>query len=250
MDRRGFLKAGGLLSAATACAGALPLLPVLSSGAVGTKGPPAKCKYGMVIDLTKCKPGCTACLDACRNENNVVLDTERKWDILLIRKVTVEREFPARSAGQPAKEVLLLCNHCDHPPCAQACPVQATYKRPDGIVVVDQHRCIGCRYCMIACPYNARHYHFKEAEAWPNKDRPRSMHGVPQSCDLCAHRLDRGEAPACVQRCEEINGRDKALFVGNLNDPGSDVSRKIAESGATGLREDLGTRPKVFYIGL
>jgi len=232
----------------TACAYGLPLLTAsrVSTGSAG--GPAGKRKWGMVIDLTKCKSGCTACVDACRRENNVALHGNKKWDVHLIRKVTVKREFPV---GGPEKPVLLLCNHCDHPPCAQACPVQATYKRDDGIVIVDPHRCIGCRYCMIACPYNARHYNYKENPEWPTLSRPRSSHGVPQSCDLCAHLLDKDQMPACVAKCREVCGKDNAaLFVGDLNDPDSDVSRKIANNPVKVLREDLGTKPKVYYIGL
>ena len=230
------------MSAGTACAYTLPWLPLCASTTVGTEGSSDECKYGMVIDVTKCSPDCNACVDACRQENNVAFHGDKRWDVHLIRKVQLKREYPVAS---PEKPVLLLCNHCDHPPCAQACPVQATYKRPDGIVIVDEHRCIGCRYCMIACPYNARFYNYKEGEEWPNKEQPRSMHGVPQSCNFCAHRLDRGLKPACVEAC-----KNKALAVGNLNDPNSEVSQLIFNNPVRGIREDLGTKPKVYYIGL
>ncbi|MBN1588551.1 MAG: 4Fe-4S dicluster domain-containing protein [Pirellulales bacterium] len=250
MDRREFLRKGGVLAAGTACAGALPWLPACSSTTTtstpsGEEGSSSECKYGMVVDLPKCRPGCTACLDACRKENNVAYHGDPRWDVHLIRKVTVERTYPVQG---PKKPMLLLCNQCDDPPCAQACPVQATYKRPDGIVVVDQHRCIGCRYCMIACPYDARSFNYKESEEWPNHDRAKSMHGVPESCTFCAHRLDRGEKPACVEACEKVGA--KVLSVGNLNDPESRVSRLIRDNSVKALREDLGTKPKVFYIGL
>ena len=101
---------------------------------------------------------------------------------------------------------------------------------------------------MIACPYNARQFNFKDDEDWPNKKRPRRSHGVAESCTLCAHRLDRGQQPACVEACAKTGAG--ALFVGNLNDPNSDVSRLIAGSGVKRIREDLGTEPKVYYIGL
>ena len=101
---------------------------------------------------------------------------------------------------------------------------------------------------MIACPYNARHFNYKESEAWPNKDRPRSAHGVPESCTLCAHRLDRGQKPACVEACEKMNAN--ALVVGDLNDPDSEVSQLILDNPVRGIREDLGTKPKVYYMGL
>ncbi len=246
MDRREFLKTGGILSAGTVCASTLPLLPICASKTASVEESSDGCKYGMVIDLRKCKADCTACIEACRKENNVALHGNKRWDVHLIRKVTVQRVYPVRAKEQ--KSVPLLCNQCDEPPCAQACPVQATYKRPDGIVIVDQHRCIGCRYCMIACPYNARYFNYKEADDWPNKDQPRSMHGVPESCNFCAHRLDRGEKPACVEACEKSGAG--AIVVGNLNDPGSEVSRLIVNNSVKGIREDLGTKPKVYYIGL
>lgn len=245
MDRRDFLKTAGVLSAGAAGAYGLPLLTACASSTQEPEATPGRRTWGMVIDLNRCLPDCTACLGACRKENNVASFGDERWDVHLIRKVRIRRKHPVRSAEKP---MLLLCNQCDRPPCAQACPVKATYKREDGIVIVDQHRCIGCRYCMIACPYNARHFNYKESQEWPNKDRPRSSHGVPQSCTLCVHRLDKGQEPACVAACKEVGAN--ALAVGDLNDRDSDVSRLIATHSVRGLREDLGTKPKVYYIGL
>jgi len=244
MDRREFIKTGGVLLVGSACAYGAPLLAGFHSGAADAEDS-GKRKWGMVIDLNKCQSDCTACLDACRQENNVALHQDKRWDVHLIRKVKVKRKHPVAS---DEKDVPLLCNHCDNPPCAQACPVQATYKRDDGIVIVDHHRCIGCRYCMIACPYNARHFNYKENHDWPNKKQPIGSHGVPESCTFCAHRLDKGEKPACVEACEKINVQ--ALFLGDLNDPNSDVSQLIANHPVRGIREDLGTKPKVYYMGL
>jgi [DsrC]-trisulfide reductase subunit O len=251
MNRRDFLTvAGGVALASGASAYAVRLLSA-SDVAPDVKGSASSDKrWGMVIDLTKCnkcneKKDCTACLDACREENNVAHYGDSRWDIHWIRKVDVET---TDGSDTPPKKVLLLCNHCDEPPCAQVCPVQATYKRADGIVIVDHHRCIGCRYCMIACPYNARFFNFKENHEWPNEDRPRRAHGVAEACTLCAHRLDAGEEPACVEACRK-DGAD-AITVGNLNDPESDVSKLIAEGPVKRLRPDLGTEPKVYYLGL
>jgi len=247
MDRREFLKTGGVLSAGGTCAYGLPLLGTLASKTADPQKEPEGegRKWGMVIDLTKCRPDCTACMQACHEENNIPVFGDKRWDIQLIRKVTIRRTFPVESAE---KSVPVLCNQCDVPPCALACPVQATYKRPDGIVICDQHRCIGCRYCLIACPYNARYFYFKESEDWPNKDRPRSTHGVTHSCTFCVHRLDRGETPACVEACRKVGAG--ALTVGDLNDPDSEISKLIADNDVKGIREDLGTKPKVYYIGL
>jgi molybdopterin-containing oxidoreductase family iron-sulfur binding subunit len=236
----------------------------------------------MVIDLDKCNK-CQACnvddqdrdvrrslslvpcVKACREENNVYY-SDRPEDIPYnahwLRRVGVEQKIGSKTIE---KSVILLCNHCDHPPCAQVCPVQATYKRDDGIVIVDHHRCIGCRYCMIACPYNARYFNFgaenddeKDAEndneAWPNKDRPKLSHGVAEACTLCAHRLDVGLPPACVAACEKEGAGALSVgdldFEGDANDPEGKVARLIADNPVKRLREDLGTEPKVYYIGL
>lgn len=249
MDRRDFLKTGGLLIAGSACAYGLPLLTTTISRAATDASSAAEIsgglKWGMVVDLNKCRQGCDACVKACRKENNITIHGDPRYDVHLIRKVTVKRTFPVES---PEKPMPLLCNQCDNPPCVLVCPVKATHKRPDGIVIVDHHRCIGCRYCVTGCPYNARHFNFKENHDWPNKELPRSSHGVPQSCTFCVHRLDAGKLPACIEACAKAGAG--ALTIGNLNDPDSEVSQLISSNSVKGLREDLGTKPKVYYIGL
>jgi molybdopterin-containing oxidoreductase family iron-sulfur binding subunit len=245
MDRREFLKAaGGTVLAGASSAYAVRLLTGSGALRAGTEVGSSK-RWGMVVDLNRCQEDCTACLEACRNENNVAHHGDERWDVHWIRKVRLEGK---EGGGAPGKSVVLMCNHCDHPPCAQVCPVQATYKRDDGIVIVDHHRCIGCRYCMIACPYNARYFNFKESEEWPNKEFPKRSHGVAEACTLCAHLLEQSRQPACVAACQKAN--HGALHVGDLNDPESHVSRLIAGNSAKRIREDLGTEPKVYYIGL
>lgn len=280
MNRRDLLKlAGG--SALVGVSGAYAVYelagPSLASAIHELAGPglaasgsdtdPSRPRWGMLIDLDKCnacESGCSACTDACRQENNVAHHGDRRYDNHWIRKVKVKNTI---GHSDSEKSVILLCNHCDKPPCAQVCPVQATYKRADGIVIVDHHRCIGCRYCMIACPYNARMFTFKDThddentpdvhEGWPNKERPKRSHGVAEACNMCAHRLDAvgpdGEPeqlPACVEACRKKNDGDGALMVGDLNDPESDIAKKIADNPVKRLREDLGTDPKIYYIGL
>lgn len=246
MDRRNFVKtAGGLFVLGASSAYAVRVLTTVFAGGARTTPPVTGVKWGMVVDLTKCREGCTACIDACREENNVAYHGDPRWDVHWIRKVHLRARDEGYGRGKP---MILLCNHCDKPPCAQVCPVQATYKRHDGIVVVDHHRCIGCRYCMIACPYNARYFNFKETEDWPNKDFPKRSHGVAEACTLCAHLLEVGEKPACVAACEAIGA--SVLHVGDLNDKYSNVSRLIADSPVRRIRDDLGTEPKVYYIGL
>lgn len=246
MDRRDFIKiTGGTFLVGASSVYALRFLTssIISGDSDGS--PLTGKKWGMLIDMTKCREGCTACLDACRQENNVAHFEDDKWDINWIRKVKLEGKVGHQRTEKP---VILLCNHCDNPPCAQVCPVNATYKREDGIVIVDHHRCIGCRYCMIACPYNARSFNFKENEHWNNKDHPKRSHGVAESCNLCAHRLDEGRLPACVEVCHRIGAN--ALLVGDLNDPESEISKIVTSAAVKRIREDLGTEPKVYYIGL
>jgi len=248
MDRRSFLHAGGLvLIALPATCGLRGMVATAARAATGSggAGSATSLRWGMVIDLTRCEADCTACVDACRHENNVAYHDDKSYDIYWIRKVKLSSHDPAASGET---HLPLLCNHCDNPPCAQVCPVQATYRRADGIVIVDHHRCIGCRYCMIACPYNARFFNYKHNPDWPNQEFPRRSHGVAEACNLCAHRLDVGEEPACVSACR-ARGMS-ALHVGNLDDPDSEVSRMIAKNNVQRIREDLGTEPKVYYIGL
>lgn len=246
MDRRDFLKiTGGTFLAGASCAYAFRFLAKSSISAASADSPLSGRKWGMVVDLNKCQEDCTACLDACRIENNVAFHGDDRWDIHWIRKVRLENQIGSETTE---KSVILLCNHCENPPCAQVCPVRATYKREDGIVIVDHHRCIGCRYCMIACPYNARYFNFKDDEDWPNKEHPKRSHGVAEACHLCAHRLDVGKMPACVETCEKIG--IGALFVGDLNDKNSNVSGLITNNAVKRIREDLATKPKVYYIGL
>lgn len=245
MDRRDFLKKGGTILATTSGALGLPVLTSCNPNTARVDNPLAGRKWGMVIDLGKCRSDCTACLDACRAENNVAFHDDERWDIHWIRKVNIKS---LEAEDEPEKSVLLLCNHCENPPCAQVCPVQATYKRADGIVIVDHHRCIGCRYCMVACPYNARFFNYKENEEWPNPDYPKRSHGVAESCHFCAHLLDQGRRPACVEACEATGAR--ALVFGDLNDEESEVSELVGTSPVKRIRDDWGTEPKVYYLGL
>jgi molybdopterin-containing oxidoreductase family iron-sulfur binding subunit len=185
-------------------------------------------------------------MDACRIENNLPEPKDPRLDVHYIRKVRITRKH---STGELETPLPLMCNHCDNPPCVQVCPVKASFKRDDGIVMCDAHRCIGCRYCLIACPYNARYFSYQEALEEPtNPDFPQRAHGVSQACTFCSHLVDQGKLPACVQACERIGAG--ALVFGDLNDPDSEISRIIAENRVQGLREDLGTEPKVYYLGL
>jgi molybdopterin-containing oxidoreductase family iron-sulfur binding subunit len=244
LDRRDFLKIGGTVTAGAAVGYGLPLYPIYASYAAGEAADLSGKRWGMVIDVSKCQDGCTECVDACRKENNVASHDDPNFDIHWIRKAKITRKHPnAKSITAP-----LMCNQCDNPPCALVCPVKATYKREDGIVIVDKHRCIGCRYCLIACPYNMRMFNFQENHVWLNEDYPVRMHGVSESCHFCFHRVSKGMEPACVEACNKANRG--AMVFGDLNDSSSEASKLVANTMVRALREDLGTKPKVYYIGL
>lgn len=245
MDRRKFLKTGGII--VVGATSAYGLRELAAAGATlakasGESEAAAGVKWGMVIDLDKCQADCHVCMEACRRENNTAFHNDKRYDIHWIRKVTIRSKD---TPGGREQSVPLLCNQCDDPPCAMVCPVQATYKRHDGIVLIDHHRCIGCRYCVVACPYNARYFNYKHSHDWPNTKYPKRTHGVAESCNFCSHLLDDGHLPACVNACPR-----GALVMGDLNDPESRVSQLIARRAVKRLRDDLGTKPKVYYVGL
>ena len=179
----------------------------------------AKVRYGMAIDLRRCI-GCHSCSVACKAELEVPLEVFASWV-----KVIEKGRYPNVS-----KSFLpCLCNHCANPICVKNCPVGASYKREDGIVMVDPHRCIGCRYCMASCPYDVRYVDpFKR---------------IVQKCTFCCHRLEAGIAPACVETC-----LGRARIFGNLEDPSTEIAQLLASNPVQVLKPDLATSPSVFYI--
>lgn len=248
MNRRTLLKLGGAMALGFAIDSSFRLYNLKALPAAGEPAT-EKNKWGLVIDLNKCTEGCRECVDACKAENNVPTFDDPKIDINWIRTVTLNQKFP----NAEKRLVPMLCNHCENPPCVQVCPVKASFIRKDGIVLVDMHRCIGCRYCMIACPYRARSFNFKNPEEGlknrkRNPDVPLRKEGVVETCTFCVHRIDRGIEPACVEACNKLH--KDAMTFGNLNDPNSKVSKLVATSKVHQIRADLGTKPKVYYIGL
>jgi Fe-S-cluster-containing dehydrogenase component len=203
----------------------------------------------MVIDLSKCI-GCDYCVWACQATNDTADDM--RWNIRIDDETPLGNTF----------HVTRPCLHCGHAPCVEVCPVQATYHRGDGLVIMDYDKCIGCRYCQTACPYGARSFNWGErtdvnprAPEWGRPEVPRRPRGVVEKCTFCVHRIDAGLAkglmpgedeeatPACVNVCPVT-----ARFFGNLNDPNSTVSQIINNQPTLRLREDLGTEPNVYYI--
>jgi len=198
-------------------------------------------RWGMLVDATRCADGCTACVDACNEENGLHGRGRPETDAQYIRKVSLEDESSGARYSLP-----MLCQHCDKAPCVDVCPTGASFKRYDGIVLVDKHVCIGCRYCMLACPYKARSFvHENLTDQVPSNPRGK---GTVESCTFCVHRLDRGEQPACVEACGTA-GR-QALVFGDLNDPDSEPSRALRDKSARQVRGDLRLNTAVRYHGI
>ena len=197
-------------------------------------------RWGMLIDTNKCKPGCNDCVTACNTENGLSSGTA-PTDVQWIRKVEIQEIKTGRVASLP-----MLCQHCADPPCVDVCPTGASFKRADGIVLVDKHTCIGCRYCVLACPYKARSF-VHEPLSDQKPDVPRGK-GCVEGCTLCVHRIDAGSGPACVEACTKA-GHGAMLF-GDLNDPASEISVRMREVASRQLRADLRLDPGVRYQGL
>ncbi len=213
--------------------------------------PPEQRRWVMVIDLRKCV-GCSACTVSCVAENK--LPPGVVYRPVLEEEIGTFPNVRRRFIPRP-------CMQCDNPPCVFVCPVSATWKRPDGIVVIDYNACIGCRYCVTACPYSARTFdtghlytegtpqemdyellpNFEYGEEWPRNGG--SPIGNVRKCHFCLHRLEQGELPACVTTC--IGG---ANYFGDANDPDSLVSELIAQPNVMRLKEEMGTEPRVYYL--
>ncbi|MDH5216179.1 MAG: 4Fe-4S dicluster domain-containing protein [Gammaproteobacteria bacterium] len=196
-------------------------------------------RWGMLIDSNKCKSGCDDCVSACGKENGWAKDkTPMSQKPQWMRKVNLKHKATGKEASLP-----MMCQHCEKPPCVDVCPTGASFKRTDGIVLVDKHTCIGCRYCMMACPYKARSFVHEVIEDHDSY-MPRGM-GTVESCTMCVHRVDKGELPACVESCKE-----KAILFGDLNDPNSDIAKRLKEYPSRQIRADLRLNTGVSYEGI
>ena len=235
-SRRDFLAVGAALAGVAIAPGIL----LYAQAKTASEPASATVRWGMLIDTTQCTQDCDACAEACRAENGLAAP-ERPTDVQWLRKVELTDRKTGRKAYAP-----LMCQHCAEPPCVDVCPTGASFKRADGIVMVDRHVCIGCRYCMMACPYKARSF-VHEPQAGQKAATPRGK-GCVEACNLCAPRIDRGGIPACVEACEKTGRR--AIVFGDLNDPSSEISRRIREVATRALRAELGLDPGVRYAGL
>jgi molybdopterin-containing oxidoreductase family iron-sulfur binding subunit len=255
IDRRKFLKIAGGCAALGLCGGSGAFEAVASGGHSSGKTP--EVRWGMVIDLKKChtQPGCTKCIDACHDFHNVPDMPEKDEELRWIWKEEYNHAFleqdnnhlPPEYANKPA---LLLCNHCDNPPCVRVCPTQATWHREsDGIVMMDWHRCIGCRYCMAACPYGSRTFNWRDPR--PHLDEmhdefPTRTRGVVEKCTFCAELIVDGkytEPPKCVQACPA-----GAMYFGNLHDADSEINKVLNDKFSIRRKPELGTQPEVYYL--
>jgi len=244
--RRDFLRWAALAGAVVAAAGSAPFV-LASVGDGEAQGAPGRARrWTMLIDLRRCD-GCGKCAEACRAEHNVPKGQE--W----LR--VYEREENGGTFFLPRP-----CMHCENAPCLKVCPVGATFRSKDGLILIDEDRCIGCRYCMAACPYDARSFNWSDpavpegghADLSPTPARGHGHHrrGVVEKCTFCAHRCDEGRLPACVEGCPM-----KAIYFGDANEDflsnGTDVIRLssvLSTQESFRWKEELGTEPRVYYL--
>lgn len=262
ISKRDFLKIWGL---AFLGIGARPAASAIGGAGETYPDPEAETasRLAMVVNPAKCKEGCTECMDRCHYLHNVpdfVNNANDKVNNARHEIKWIWTESYGHVFDVPEKEVeyvseklrrmpiVTLCNHCDNPPCVRVCPTQATFKRKDGVVMMDFHRCIGCRFCMAGCPYGSRSFNFKDPRLGLdapgiNREFPTRMKGVVEKCNFCAERLAVGKIPACVEACPE-----GALVFGDLKDEDTQVSKILRDNFTIKRKPELGTMPMVYYV--
>jgi len=252
-NRRNFIKLAGIAAAGLAVAP-----KAMASG--GGHSPASVNKdaihakhWGMVIDTTKLntEEAIAKLAKVCHSIHNVPTIPNNQ-DVKWLWADSYAHTFPEQENPHLAEEVHqraypLLCNHCEEPSCVRVCPTKATFKRADGIVAMDYHRCIGCRYCMAACPFGSRSFNWGEPREYLdlaklNPEFPTRMRGVVEKCNFCVERLAVGKLPACVEASEG------AIVFGDLTDPDSDVRKVLRERFTIRRKPTVGTEPSVYYI--
>jgi molybdopterin-containing oxidoreductase family iron-sulfur binding subunit len=257
MDRRRFCRLAGLsvlgVAGSSATTGRAQTVQPGDPAAAQIAEPILGKRWAMVVDLQACRKeqGCRDCIESCHKVHNVPDFGNPKDEVKWIWKEPYAEAFPSQKHEYMAhdllhEEVLVFCNHCDNPPCVRVCPTQATWKRDDGIVMMDWHRCIGCRYCVAACPYGSRSFNWRDPRPFleqTDPDFPTRTRGVVEKCTFCDERLAKGQWPACVEACKE-----KCLVFGDLEDPDSEVREILRERHAIRRKPGLGTQPEVYYL--
>ncbi|MBI4662471.1 MAG: 4Fe-4S dicluster domain-containing protein [Verrucomicrobia bacterium] len=223
--------------------------------------PMAGAQYAYALNLSRCI-GCRKCAHACLKENNQSRDSEDDIEMSYIRLLeldqgainleTADHYYNPEQVPRENKYYMpVQCHQCRESPCTKVCPVQATWQEPDGVVVVDYNWCIGCRYCMAACPYDARRFNFQKPRISPaainpdqsylsNRVRPK---GVVEKCTFCLHRTRQGKYPACLEVCPT-----GARVFGNLLEPSSEINYVLRHKRVYILKEDVGTKPRFYYF--
>ena len=261
-SRRDFLREAG--AAVLGAGSGLPILAAAGCEMPGHNIRGSERQWAMVIDMEKAENPQVrqAAFEACRKAHNVPRIPDPEEEIRWIWDAEYEHVFEDQIHERTPQEVLetpviVLCNHCTNPPCVRVCPTQATWKREsDGIVMMDMHRCIGCRYCMAACPYGARSFNWRDPRPFVDtepdgtfpSEYPTRTRGVVEKCNFCAERLREGLQPACVEAANQVPGGEGSLVFGDLADPDSEVSRILSTQRSMARRVSLGTKPNVYYI--
>jgi molybdopterin-containing oxidoreductase family iron-sulfur binding subunit len=241
--RRKFVMALGGTAAAVTVAQGFILREANAAGEVSSrpldKAVTADKRWGMLIDVTKLTDGGAGMVEACKKEHGwgSEADSDEAQKTHWARVVKVTDKLTKNSFSLP-----VMCQHCEQPPCVDVCPTGASMKRADGIVQVNKHLCIGCRYCMMACPYKARSF-VHEALHDQKPYSPRGM-GTVEACNMCIHRIDNGQLPACVEAAPD------AVIFGDLNDPNSTLSKTLKDIGGKQIRADLNLNTGVRYHGI
>jgi len=239
-DRRGFLGTAAAALAGVALAPGIRLID-LAGARAPEEAASGRVRWGLLIDTARCATGCDDCVAACGRENGLQDTGRPRTDAQWIRKIDLKDLRSGREHSAP-----VMCQHCAEPPCVDVCPTGASFKRADGIVLVDKHTCIGCRYCVMACPFKARSFvHENVTEQKP--DVPRGK-GTVEGCTLCVHRVDRGATPACVEACTAAG--HGAMVFGDLNDAQSAIAQRLRELPNRQLRGDLRLDTGVRYSGV
>ena len=249
-NRRRFLKIAGGAALLAAGGKVVASKAVASGSSTATKTDGTQ--LAMLVDLRKLAgKNIDHLVRACHSEHNVPDFGNNKDEIKWIWSTPFENAFPEQYNNYTpdflkGQQVPVLCNHCENPPCVRACPTRATFKRDDGIVSMDFHRCIGCRLCILACPYGSRSLNFRDPRPFikeQNKDFPTRTKGVVEKCNFCVERLAVGKLPACVDACS-----DNELMFGDLNAPNSQIHEVLKTRYSVLRKPVLGTLPKVFYL--